>query len=142
MGLADLQKKTNDPSEFAQSIKTDLSSDEVFLFSPKGDIYALRRGSTPIDFAYEVHTDLGDTIIGCKVNRSEVPLNIELESGQTVEIITSKKEPYLDPSWLNYVATSKARSAIRSRQENKKHLMQEKPAKLCLKLSLKELDLV
>ena len=78
-GLADLQKKSNDPSEFAQSIKTDLNSDEVYLFSPKGDIYALRKGSTPIDFAYEVHTDLGDTIIGCKVNRTEVPLNIELE---------------------------------------------------------------
>ena len=102
-GLADLQKKSNDSSEFAQSIKTDLNSDEVYLFSPKGDIYALRKGSTPIDFAYEVHTDLGDTIIGCKVNRTEVPLNIELETGQTVEIITSKKESYLDPSWLNYV---------------------------------------
>ena len=70
-GLADLQKKSNDPSEFAQSIKTDLNSDEVYLFSPKGDIYALRKGSTPIDFAYEVHTDLGDTIVGCKVNRTE-----------------------------------------------------------------------
>ena len=65
-GLIDLQKKSNNPEEFAQSIKTDLDSDEVFLFSPKGDVYALRRGSTPIDFAYEVHTDLGDTIVGCK----------------------------------------------------------------------------
>ena len=90
-GLVDLQKKTNNPSEFAQSIKTDLDSNEVFLFSPKGEIYALRKGSTPIDFAYEVHTDLGDNIIGCKVNRNEVPLNIELETGQTVEIIASKK---------------------------------------------------
>ena len=89
-GLVDLQKKTNNPSEFVQSIKTDLDSNEVFLFSPKGDIYALRKGSTPIDFAYEVHTDLGDSIVGCKVNRSEVPLNIELETGQTVEIISSK----------------------------------------------------
>ena len=60
----------------------------VTIFSPKGDIYALRKGSTPIDFAYEVHTDLGDTIIGCKVNRSEVPLNIELETGQTVETVS------------------------------------------------------
>ena len=113
-GLAELQKKSNDPSEFAQSIKNDLNSSEVFLFSPKGDIYALRKGSTPIDFAYEVHSDLGNTIIGCKVNRSEVPLNIELETGQTVEIITSKKESYIDPSWLNYVVTSKARSYILS----------------------------
>ena len=137
LGLADLQKKTNDPSEFAQSVKTDLSSEEVFLFSPKGDIYALRRGSTPIDFAYEVHTDLGDTIIGCKVNRSEVPLNIELESGQTVEIITSKKEPYLDPSWLNYVATSKARSAIRSRLRKQKASDARKAGKVMLETELK-----
>ena len=119
-GLVDLQKKTNNPSEFAQSIKTDLNSDEVFLFSPKGDIYALRKGATPIDFAYEVHTDLGDSIIGCKVNRNEVPLNIELETGQTVEIISSKKDFELDPSWLNYVVTSKARSAIRARLKKQK----------------------
>ena len=65
-GLVDLEKKSNNPSEFAKSIKTDLDSDEVFLFSPKGDIYALRKGSTPIDFAYEVHNDLGDTIIDVK----------------------------------------------------------------------------
>ena len=136
-GLADLQKKSNDPSEFAQSIKTDLNSDEVYLFSPKGDIYALRKGSTPIDFAYEVHTDLGDTIIGCKVNRTEVPLNIELETGQTVEIITSKKESYLDPSWLNYVTTSKARSAIRSRLRKQKSSDARKAGKVMLETELK-----
>ena len=136
-GLADLQKKSNDPSEFTQSVKTDLNSDEVYLFSPKGDIYALRKGSTPIDFAYEVHTDLGDTIIGCKVNRTEVPLNIELETGQTVEIITSKKEPYLDPSWLNYVTTSKARSAIRSRLRKQKSSDARKAGKVMLETELK-----
>ena len=136
-GLADLQKKSNDPSEFAQSVKTDLNSDEVYLFSPKGDIYALRKGSTPIDFAYEVHTDLGDTIIGCKVNRTEVPLNIELETGQTVEIITSKKESYLDPSWLNYVTTSKARSAIRSRLRKQKSSDARKAGKVMLETELK-----
>ena len=136
-GLADLQKKSNDPFEFAQSIKTDLNSDEVYLFSPKGDIYALRKGSTPIDFAYEVHTDLGDTIIGCKVNRTEVPLNIELETGQTVEIITSKKESYLDPSWLNYVTTSKARSAIRSRLRKQKSSDARKAGKVMLETELK-----
>ena len=136
-GLADLQKKSNDPSEFAQSIKTDLNSDEVYLFSPKGDIYALRKGSTPIDFAYEVHTDLGDTIVGCKVKRTEVPLNIELETGQTVEIITSKKESYLDPSWLNYVTTSKARSAIRSRLRKQKSSDARKAGKVMLETELK-----
>ena len=136
-GLIDLQKKSNNPSEFAQSIKTDLDSNEVFLFSPKGDIYALRKGSTPIDFAYEVHTDLGDMIIGCKVNRSEVPLNVELETGQTVEIITSKTEPELDPSWLNYVVTSKARSAIRSRLRKQKISDARKAGKVMLETELK-----
>ena len=136
-GLVDLQKKSNNPEEFAQSIKTDLDSDEVFLFSPKGDVYALRRGSTPIDFAYEVHTDLGDTIVGCKVNRSEVPLNVELETGQTVEIITSKSGSDLDPSWLNYVVTSKARSAIRSRLRKQKVSDARKAGKVMLETELK-----
>ena len=136
-GLVDLQKKTTNPTEFAQSIKTDLDSNEVFLFSPKGDIYALRRGSTPIDFAYEVHTDLGDSIVGCKVNRSEVPLNIELETGQTVEIITSKTESELDPSWLNYVVTSKARSAIRAKLRKQKVSDARKAGKIMLETELK-----
>ena len=136
-GLIDLQKKTTSPTEFAQSIKTDLDSNEVFLFSPKGDIYALRRGSTPIDFAYEVHTDLGDSIVGCKVNRSEVPLNIELETGQTVEIITSKTESELDPSWLNYVVTSKARSAIRAKLRKQKVSDARKAGKIMLETELK-----
>ena len=136
-GLIDLQKKTTNPTEFAQSIKTDLDSNEVFLFSPKGDIYALRRGSTPIDFAYEVHTDLGDSIVGCKVNRSEVPLNIELETGQTVEIITSKNESELDPSWLNYVVTSKARSAIRAKLRKQKVSDARKAGKIMLETELK-----
>ena len=141
-GLIDLQKKSNNPEEFAQSIKTDLDSDEVFLFSPKGDVYALRKGSTPIDFAYEVHTDLGDTIVGCKVNRSEVPLNVELETGQTVEIITSKSGSDLDPSWLNYVVTSKARSAIRSRLRKQKVSDARKAGKVMLETELKEVELL
>jgi len=136
-GLVDLQKKTNNPSEFAQSIKTDLDSNEVFLFSPKGDIYALRKGSTPIDFAYEVHTDLGDSIVGCKVNRNEVPVNIELETGQTVEIIASKTNSELDPSWLNYVVTSKARSAIRAKLRKQKISDARKAGKVMLETELK-----
>jgi len=136
-GLVDLQKKTNNPSEFAQSIKTELDSNEVFLFSPKGDIYALRKGSTPIDFAYEVHTDLGDSIVGCKVNRNEVPVNIELETGQTVEIIASKTNSELDPSWLNYVVTSKARSAIRAKLRKQKISDARKAGKVMLETELK-----
>lgn len=136
-GLVDLQKKTRSPKEFAQSVKTDLDSNEVFLFSPKGDVYALRKGSTPIDFAYEVHTDLGDSIVGCKVNRSEVPLNIELETGQTVEVITSNTKSDVDPSWLNYVVTSKARSAIRSKLRKQKTSDARKAGKIMLETELK-----
>ena len=136
-GLIDLQKKSSDSSEFAQSIKTDLDSNEVFLFSPKGDVYALRKGSTPIDFAYEVHTDLGDSIVGCKVNRHDAPLNIELETGQTVEIITSKQNHELDPSWLNYVVTSKARSAIRANLRKQKISDARKAGKVMLESELK-----
>ena len=136
-GLADLKKKSNDPSEFAQSIKTDLNSDEVYLFSPKGDIYALRKGSTPIDFAYEVHSDLGNSIVGCKVNRSIVPLNIELETGQTVEIITSRSKSEVDPDWLNYVVTSKARSYIRARLRKQKISDARKAGKVMLETELK-----
>ena len=112
--LIDLQKKSSNPTEFAESIKKDLDSNEVYLFSPKGEIFALKSGATPIDFAYEVHTGLGNSIIGCKVNRTEAPLNVELESGQTVEIITSSKSIDADPAWLNFVVTSKARSGIRA----------------------------
>ena len=136
-GLTDLQKKSNNPSEFAQSVKTDLNSDEVYLFSPKGDIYALRKGSTPIDFAYEVHSDLGNSIIGCKVNRSIVPLNIELETGQTVEIITSRSRSEVDPDWLNYVVTSKARSYIRARLRKQKISDARKAGKVMLETELK-----
>ena len=136
-GLTDLQKKSNNPSEFAQSVKTDLNSDEVYLFSPKGDIYALRKGSTPIDFAYEVHSDLGNSIVGCKVNRSIVPLNIELETGQTVEIITSRSKSEVDPDWLNYVVTSKARSYIRARLRKQKISDARKAGKVMLETELK-----
>ena len=138
--LIDLQKKSEDPTDFADSLKKDLDSEEVYLFSPKGDIYALKTGATPIDFAYEVHTGLGNTIIGCKVNRREAPLNVELESGQTVEIITSSKEVEADPAWLNFVVTSKARSGIRARLRSQKNPLLERQACLCLNLSLKGLE--
>tara|TARA_B100001248_G_scaffold105489_1_gene78627 strand:- start:2264 stop:4447 length:2184 start_codon:yes stop_codon:yes gene_type:complete len=135
--LIDLQKKSDNPTEFAESIKTDLDSNEVYLFSPKGEIYALRKGSTPIDFAYEVHSDLGDSIVGCKVNRNIAPLNIELETGQTVEIITSKTQSEADPDWLNYVVTSKARSYIRARLKKQKISDARKAGKVMLETELK-----
>ena len=135
-GLVELQKKSSNPSEFADSLKKDLDSEEVYLFSPKGHIYALKAGATPIDFAYEVHTGLGNSIIGCKVNRREAPLNVELESGQTVEIITSNIEVEADPAWLNFVVTSKARSGIRSRLRNQKVSSARKAGKFMLESEL------
>ena len=134
--LVDLQKKSSNPSEFADSLKKDLDSEEVYLFSPKGDIYALKAGATPIDFAYEVHTGLGDSILGCKVNRREAPLNVELESGQTVEIITSSKIVEADPAWLNFVVTGKARSGIRSRLRTQKVSSARKAGKFMLESEL------
>jgi guanosine-3',5'-bis(diphosphate) 3'-pyrophosphohydrolase len=135
-GLVELQKKSSDPSEFADSLKKDLDSEEVYLFSPKGHIYALKVGATPIDFAYEVHTGLGNSIIGCKVNRREAPLNVELESGQTVEIITSASAVEADPAWLNFIVTSKARSGIRSRLRNQKVSSARKAGKFMLESEL------
>jgi RelA/SpoT family (p)ppGpp synthetase len=134
--LIDLQKKSSNPTEFADSLKKDLDSEEVYLFSPKGDIYALKAGATPIDFAYEVHTGLGNSIVGCKVNRREAPLNVELESGQTVEIITSSKTVEADPAWLNFVVTGKARSGIRARLRNQKISSARKAGKFMLESEL------
>ena len=135
-GLVELQKKSSNPSEFADSLKKDLDSEEVYLFSPKGDIYALKAGATPIDFAYEVHTGLGNSIVGCKVNRREAPLNVELESGQTVEIITHSSTVDADPAWLNFVVSSKARSGIRSRLRTQKVSSARKAGKFMLESEL------
>ena len=135
-GLIDLKKSSSNATEFANSLKKDLDSDEVYLFSPKGDIYALKAGATPIDFAYEVHTGLGDTIIGCKVNRREAPLNVVLESGQTVEIVTSSKEVEADPSWLNFVVTGKARGGIRARLRSQRVSSARKAGKFMLESEL------
>ena len=134
--LIDLQKKSSNPIEFADSLKKDLDSEEVYLFSPKGDIYALKAGATPIDFAYEVHTGLGNSIVGCKVNRREAPLNVELESGQTVEIITSSKTVEADPAWLNFVVTGKARSGVRARLRTQKVSSARKAGKFMLESEL------
>ncbi|GAB4273328.1 MAG: bifunctional (p)ppGpp synthetase/guanosine-3',5'-bis(diphosphate) 3'-pyrophosphohydrolase [Coriobacteriia bacterium] len=111
--MLEWQTELKDPREFMEALKIDLFEDEVFVFTPKGDVISLRRGSTPIDFAYAIHTEVGNHTVGAKVNGSIVPLTYELRNGDRVEILTSKNaHPSRD--WMSIVRTSKARSKIRA----------------------------
>jgi guanosine-3',5'-bis(diphosphate) 3'-pyrophosphohydrolase len=110
--LLEIQSESGDALEFLEHIKVDLFPDEVYVFSPKGKIFALPKGATPIDFAYAVHTEVGNHCIGAKVDGSPVPLGTVLRNGNRVEVITdAQARP--NPVWLSYVATGKARSHIR-----------------------------
>lgn len=110
--LQELQKNAGDSLEFIESVKIDLFPDEVYLFTPKGRIMTLPRGATPVDFAYAVHSDIGDTCVAARVDNRLAPLSLPLTTGQTVEIIAAPgARP--NPSWLDFVITSKARAKIR-----------------------------
>lgn len=116
-GLMEMQQKAGDPREFLEHLKVDLFPDEVYVFTPQGDIKKLPRGATVIDFAYEVHTDVGQRCAGARVNRQSVPLRTVLHNGDHVEILTSTwSSPH--PSWMNYVVTGKARAHIRNYLKN------------------------
>jgi len=109
--LLETQKDLHNPKEFLNSFKVDLFSSEVYVFTPKGEVIALQRGATPVDFSYAVHTDIGDHCSAAKVNGKIVPLRYRLKNGDQVEIKTSKiQQPNRD--WLAFVKTSKARSKI------------------------------
>ena len=110
--LLDIQKQTGDSAEFLEHVKVDLFPDSVYVFTPKSKIIALSRGATALDFAYTIHTDIGDQTIAAKINHEAAPLRTELRSGDIVEIITSPSSRPT-PNWLSYVRTGKARSAIR-----------------------------
>ncbi|MFE7134670.1 RelA/SpoT family protein [Streptomyces sp. NPDC057638] len=113
--LLDWQKETEDPSEFLESLRFDLSRNEVFVFTPKGDVIALPAGATPVDFAYAVHTEVGHRTIGARVNGRLVPLESTLDNGDLVEVFTSKAEgagPSRD--WLGFVKSPRARNKIRA----------------------------
>jgi RelA/SpoT family (p)ppGpp synthetase len=110
--LLEIQHQSGDPHEFLEHVKVDLFPDEVYVFTPKGRILSLPRGATAVDFAYAVHTDIGNRCVAAKVNGELVPLRTELRNGDRVEIITaSHAKP--NPGWLQYVRTGKARSNIR-----------------------------
>ncbi|MBO9717454.1 MAG: bifunctional (p)ppGpp synthetase/guanosine-3',5'-bis(diphosphate) 3'-pyrophosphohydrolase [Pseudoxanthomonas sp.] len=118
--LIDSQRAAGSSLEFLENVKVDLFPDEVYLFTPKGRILALPRNSTALDFAYAVHTDVGNQAVAARVDRKLVPLRTKLTSGQTVEIITAKSAAP-KPQWLEFVVTSKARTAIRHQLKQLEH---------------------
>jgi GTP pyrophosphokinase len=113
--LVDWQRETADPSEFMDSLRYDLGTSEVYIFTPKGDVFSLPVASTPVDFAYTVHTEVGHRCVGARVNGKLVPLESELKNGDVVEIFTSKSDgsgPSRD--WLNFVVSARAKSKIKA----------------------------
>jgi guanosine-3',5'-bis(diphosphate) 3'-pyrophosphohydrolase len=116
-GILEMQQSAGDSLEFLENVKVDLFHDEVYVYTPQGDIVKLPRNATPVDFAYMVHTDIGNTCVAAKLDHTFAPLNTPLYSGQTVEIITSPTARP-NPAWLNYVVTVKARSNIRNYLKN------------------------
>lgn len=119
-GLLESQQNANSSIEFLENVKVDLFPDEVYLFTPQGDILSLPRNATVLDFAYAVHTDVGNHAVAARVDRKLVPLRAQLSSGQTVEIITAPSAAP-GPQWLEYVVTSKARTAIRHHLKRLEH---------------------
>ncbi len=112
--MLDWQQDMSDPKEFMESLKIDLFEDEVYVFTPKGEVKSLAAGATPLDFAYEVHTEIGHRCVGARVNGKIVPLHYELRSGDIVEILTTKRERGPSRDWLAMVKTTRARNKIRA----------------------------
>ena len=119
-GLLDMQRQAGDSVEFLENVKNDLFPDEIYLFTPEGKIIELPAKSTPVDFAYALHTRIGDNCIACRVDGQLTPLSEKLESGQRIEVIRADgAQP--NPNWLNFVVTAKARSAIRHWLKGQQH---------------------
>jgi guanosine-3',5'-bis(diphosphate) 3'-pyrophosphohydrolase len=123
--LVEWQRDLTDPKEFLETVKVDLFADEVFCFTPKGDVKSLPRGATPVDFAYAVHSEVGQHCVGAKVNGKLVPLRYELKNGETVEVMTAAAA-HPSKDWLTFVKTSRAQTRIRSfiRQEERKRSLE------------------
>ncbi|MDF1643307.1 MAG: RelA/SpoT family protein [Pseudomonadales bacterium] len=137
--VMELQKFAGNPLEFIENVKIDLFPDEVYIFTPKGRIMELPKGATAIDFAYAVHTDIGNTCIACRINRRLAPLSQPLQNGQTVEIITkADSKPYI--AWLNFVVTGKAKTNIRHTLKNQQRGQSRILGRRLLEQSLSYLD--
>ena len=135
--LAELQQ-TGTSEEFLESVKVDLFPDKIYVFTPKGDIMPLPKGATTVDFAYAVHTDIGDSTVAAKINRQLVPLRTPLQNGQTVEIVTARgARP--NPNWLSFVRSAKARTAIRHHMKNLRSAESVDLGRRLLDKSLKDL---
>jgi RelA/SpoT family (p)ppGpp synthetase len=136
--LAELQS-SGTPEEFLESVKVDLFPDKIYVFTPKGDIMPLPKGATTVDFAYAVHTDIGNRCVAAKLDRKLVPLRTQLANSQTVEVITSRgAKP--NPNWLTFVRTAKARTAIRHHMKTMLTSESVDLGKRLLDQSLKDLD--
>jgi len=136
--LAELQR-SGTSEEFLESVKVDLFPDKIYVFTPKGDIMPLPKGATTVDFAYAVHTDIGNRTVAAKVDRVLVPLRTPLQNSQTVEIVTSRgARP--NPNWLSFVRTAKARTAIRNHMKTMRSSESMDLGKRLLDRALKDLD--
>ena len=139
--LLDWQKELADPQEFAETLKADLFEDEVFVFTPKGEVKSLGAGATPLDFAYEIHTDVGHRCVGAKVNGKIVPLHYTLQSGDICEVLTSKKERGPSRDWLALAKTTRAQSKIRAWFKRERREDSERTGREMLQENLKRAGL-
>lgn len=138
--ILEIQQHTGSSLEFIENVKIDLFRDEVYVFTPKGEIIELPAGATPVDFAYAVHTAVGNGCVACRINDRPAPLSQVLQSGQKIKIVTSdSSQP--NPNWLNFVVTAKARSAIRHYLKNQRHMESVELGKRMLTRALANLNL-
>ncbi|HAG93875.1 MAG TPA: guanosine-3',5'-bis(diphosphate) 3'-diphosphatase, partial [Gammaproteobacteria bacterium] len=118
-GLLEMQQRAGNSQDFLETVKIDLFPDEVYVFTPKGDILELPTGATPVDFAYAVHTDVGNSCVAARLDHRLVPLSTPIQSGQTIKIITAPGA-CPNPAWLSFVTTAKARANIRHFLKNQR----------------------
>lgn len=138
-GLLEMQQRAGNSLEFIENVKIDLFPDEVYVFTPRGDILELPSGATAVDFAYAVHTDVGNSCVACRINRRLAPLSEPLESGSTVDIITAPgAQP--NPAWLNFVVTAKARANIRHVLKHRRRAEAQSLGRRLLDKALASLD--